>query len=411
MATTPDRTIAMDILNDHSTNGIDAQVLPITNRHNQIVVLNEKLPSQKVNNRVHSSMTMPLSSKLHGLIVESAKSRDQSKPVRERITMPLCNCLNEKSTKSHVSNCMQICSRHQQQHQHQRQQKQQQQQQNSNKFKRKRKQSINQRKFAQKREHLTLIYRIDAISNSTQSNRRIVPIQSTEMTAAKFRRKSPSYYHHQKQNIASTGDGVADIHIHEKSLNNSNAHETNKPNQSQIQALTPTNLQEMVFYRDKRLGNFQNIDIKNNRWQSSAIDEDDNDGDNDDDDDDDAIDEPRVLNKKIVQSNDGKNVKRKTRSIVEETAAVEAAVVEEAREIPSKQIDTMNMTKSDWQKTMLSATKDSTSIKSTVNGIFDSSNVRGGIAEIIGSPNAVASIDAVTGVDANRTTDSTASSK
>lgn len=417
MATAPKHsTVAMDILNDHSTNSIDGQVLilPATNQHHQIV-LNEKWPPhQKINHRSRSSMT---ALKLRGIKADEYKaaSRDQSKPVRDNsISKPpsSCNCSTGKSTKStkfHVLSCMQICSRQplpqqQQPHQHHRQP-------HSNKFKRKRKQNINQRKFAaQKREHLTLIYGIDAISNSTQSYQRIVPIQSSEMTATKFRRKSPSNKYRQQYNSVAVSAADADVapaavHIDEKSLNHSNAHETNKPNHIQIQALTPTNLQEMAFYSDKHLGNFQNIDIKNNRWQSNAID--------------DAIDEPKVLNNKIVQSNDGKNVKRKTRSIKDEGAKAEAAAVQEeerrVRRIPSTQIDAMNMTKSDWQKSVLSATKYSSSIKSTVNGIFDSSKVRGEFAEIIGTSNTVALADVATAatvnVDANRATDPTASCK
>lgn len=398
MAIVMDHSVAMDILNDRSINGGNAQVLNDIKRHNRIV-LNEKLPPQKVNFRGYSSMVMPLVSKSHGRTDETAANKYQSKPVRENTSMPPCICWNGKSTKFHVSSCMQICGRQQQQ------QQQRQHQQHSSKFKRKRKPSINQRKFTQKRtEHLTLIYGIDAISNSTQSkkNERIVPIQSSELTAAKFRRKSQSYYHRQHYND-NVGDGAAAAvaAIVEKSLNNGNAHETNKPDQ--IQVRTPTNLQEMAFYSSKHLGNFQNIDIKNNRWQSNAID--------------DAIDEPKILKNEIVQSGDGKNFKRKIRSLDVAPAATITTKQEGVEKLPSTRIDATNMTDlvMDSHKTVLSATKDSSSIKSTVNGIFDSSTVRGGIAEIIGSLSGVAATTSVasvsTDVDANHNTAITTTGK
>lgn len=386
MAKTLDRSVAMDILNDHSTSdNVDENVLlAAINPHRHQIVLNEKLPPQKVNHRDYGSMTMPLASKSYGLMAEHTANRDQSKLVRENIIASLCNCSNGKSTKFHMSNCMQICDRQQQQHR----------QPHSNKFKRKRKQSINQKKFAQEHEHLTLIYGIDAISNSTQSKQRIVPNQSSEMTAVKFKRKSPTFYHRQHY----TNLDAVTIRIDEKSLNNSNAHETNKPNHNQIKA--STNLQQMTFYSDKQLGNFQNIDIKNNRLPYI----------------DDATDEFNVVNNnKIVQSSVGKNVERKTRSIENDGKDGYSESEETRTKILPTQIDAMNANALNWQKAMLSRTKDSSSIKSTVNGIFDSSKIEDGIAEIIGTSNAGtagATVAAATAaMNATRINDSTVSSK
>lgn len=372
MATSPSRfVIAMNILTDriHIREDIAVQRQPEPDAHNQIV-LNEKWPAQIVNGKGRS-MTIPLDDIGTHLMV--AKDRDQSKHIRKTLnSLAICNCSNGRTLKRfQLSRCMQICS-----HQHR-------QQQHSPKFKRKRKQSDNNGNSnhisMEKREHLTLIHGIDAISNSALSNQRIVPIQSSELTSlAKYKKRAAAIHRHR----------IPIIELNEKSLNNNNAHETNILSRIQV----TTNLHEMALHPDKKkhLVNSKNIDIKNNHSASHGVDE------------------SMVLKYETDHLNANKMVERKKRSISKTT-------------IPKPMHgNAKNMTEwqpLDWslQKTVLSAaaavaapppsspTKDdSTNIKSTENAYFDSAEQnRGGVAKII----------ATATVDANRTNTPTTSSK
>lgn len=339
VASQPDQSVAMNILNDRNGIHEEAQVLASIEMHK--IILNEKLLPHKSNAKGRS-IAMPFNFQSDLLL---AKDSDQSKSIRNTPNGPQCNCSIGKSANVMASSCMQICNHHQyhwsqQQHEHQPKHY-------SKKLKRKRKQNIQNR--MERREHLTLIYGIDAISNNTE--RSIVPIQSGEITATKFRRR-PTHRHTNAPD--------------EKSLNSNNARETNR--RSRLQA-TYNSMPAMAFHSDEHFVDLQSIDANNNRikkqMQSIAV-------------------------EKTVDSNYGKSVKRIMRSI--------------AGEMLSTQSDEKNMTK--WHdavvqnKLPLSATI-STTIKSTVNGNFDSSTRRGGADEIIGS-------DAV---GANRSSASTVSSK
>lgn len=341
VASQPDQSVAMNILNDRNDIHEEAQVLASVEMHT--IVLNEKLSSHKSNAKGRS-MAIPFK---FGSDLLLAEDSDQSKSIRNTPNGPTCNCSNGKSANVLVSSCIQICN-HRQHHRSQQQQQHEHQPKHSKKLKRKRKQ--NTQNHLERREHLTLIYGIDAISNNTEKS--IVPIQSGEIMATKFRRRPT----HRR---TTTRD--------EKSSNNNNAREMNR--HSRFQATY--NLHTMAFQPDEHFVNLQTIDANNNRMKSSAT----------------QMQNIAVDN--TVDTNYDKSVKRITRSI--------------ARKLLSTQSDEQNMT--EWQvsvvrKTPLSATI-STTIKSTVNGNFDSSTRRGGADEIIGS----------VAVGANRSSASTASSK
>ncbi|XP_031622005.1 uncharacterized protein LOC116340015 isoform X2 [Contarinia nasturtii] len=355
MASTSDHTVVdeMNILNDQ-LNGVDGSqvvLLPALNQHQ--IVLNELLPpSQKATARGRS-ISMPLVSKSNRLLTKhvaaSALTIDHSTNVQESSSSTLCNCLNRKTlVKLRAFGCMQICAR---------------QQQYSKKFKRKHK--LNNRKIVQKREHLTLIHGFNAVSNSTQQLNEYskkCPIQSDERVVwAKFKRKPL----HRHTTYTTT--------IDEKSLNNS-THETNKLNQ--ISAST-TNLHEMTSYSDNHLRTLQNMDFKNNRQKSSAVTQISN---NDKD-----I-TSMMFKYESIELNGGWNGKRKIRSIAKVT-------------VTPTPTDAINMTKS-----ILSATtKDSNNVKSTQNGIIDSSIPRGGVTEIIGFDGGTSSGDDSDAIIANPT--------
>lgn len=381
MAASPDHSVAMNVLTDRIhvreelSDIADPQVLSKTSIENHQIILNEKIPSlslssssssNKLNGEGQSMKKAHFEIKAHRpALPKHTINRDQSNNLQENHNSRMCNCSHGKWATFQRSNCMEICSENVL---------------HSKKFKRNRKPT--KRKSMEKREHaqcLTLIYRMDAISNNrTQSNKIIVPNQSSGMVL-KFHRKPI-----QRKTI--------DRFNGKASSNDGNAYETNKHHQIDS---TATNFHKMGFHLDatvptptpipaapaSHLVNFKNIYAQNKRMKNNAAAHDKN------------VDNAIMLKYEIIDSNGSRNVKRKARSIPAQTTT----------KMPSNQFNGKSWAK--WQTTRqqnatLTTTTVSSFTKSTTNAIFDSSKLRGEAVEI----NAIV-------FNANRSIDSTTSSK